>query len=205
MIRALVVPPAARPSVAALLSGLDCELEDADDQGLNGAESALDAGRDDYGLVVVPPAAAVAESPRRVLVLHDGTTSSSSAIEVADALARSRGAKVVVVHVWEPVVTDEPGSLTALRVADHGPYDWEEWRDEFVRRFCLFSDGVSATLEVVGGPKVDSILDIVHRHRADLVVASWRGDRDPRGGPTLRGVASRSPSPLLLVPRSGGN
>ncbi len=55
MIRALVVPPAARPSVAALLSGLGCELEDADDQGLAGAETALDAGsRSPSPLLLVP-------------------------------------------------------------------------------------------------------------------------------------------------------
>jgi alpha,alpha-trehalase len=145
----------------------------------------------------------VADTVRRVAVLHDGTPASTPAVEAADHIAASSGAGMVVVHASNGEAPAAPGSLPALRVADHGPYDWQEWRDEFLRRFCPVSPGVPLSLELVSGPPVVSILDAVSRQRADVVVAAWTGDPDPTRGQTLRQVMRRAPCPVLVVRVAG--
>jgi beta-phosphoglucomutase family hydrolase len=199
LMQTLVVPPTARASVLALLSGTGWELEVAGVGGATDLDGTLRLGAPGRGVVFVPPGATVAGSVRRVAVLHGGSPASSQAVEAADHIAVSTGAEVVVVHVPDAEAPSEPGSLTTMRVADHGPYDWPQWRDEFLRRLCPVSPGVSLTLELPSGPPVVAILDVVSRVGADLVVAAWKGSLDPGRAQTLRGVATRSPCPVVIL------
>jgi nucleotide-binding universal stress UspA family protein len=75
----------------------------------------------------------------------------------------------------------------------------QEWREEFMRRFCPVSPGVSVTVELVSGPAVATILDLVARERADAVVATWDGKRHGRHSPTLVGVMTGSPCPVVVA------
>ncbi len=197
--QAMVVPPAALPGVRALLSGSGWELVAAPSGDAADAEPALRLPRPGQSLVFVPSGVTLPTSLRRVAVLHDGTPACSPAMGAADQLAGSHQAHLVVVHATDVAVAGEPGTLTALRLADHGPYDWQEWRDEFLRRFCPVAPGVSVTLELTSGPPVPATLDIVSRERADLVIATWEGGLDLSPGHRLPPLMAGSPCPFLVV------
>jgi hypothetical protein len=195
----VVAPAAALPSMLALLSGVGWELRAAEVPDPYDPEAALPLCTRDQGLVLVPSGATVSRSVRRVVLLHDGTLASSPAVEVADRIAVSGKADVAVLHQADVDSPREHGSLTTLRLADHGPYDWQEWRDEFLRRFCPVSPGVSVTVELLTGAPVEAVLGAVVSERADVVVGTWNGE--PDGGPaqTLLGLMTRAPCPLLIV------
>lgn len=203
--RVVVVPSSARPNVEGLLAATGWNIasngvgEEVD------PEAALARGAEDDAFVLVPPGTTVAGTARRLLVLHDGTPVASPGVQVASRVAAAANGDVVVLHVAELAPPADPRGLPALRVADHGPYDWEEWRDEFGRRFCPSSPGVALTLEVVSGPPVDAVVDVVARERVDLVVVTWKGELGPGRAPTLRGLARRSPAPLLVLRESQGD
>ncbi|HEX2042785.1 MAG TPA: universal stress protein [Acidimicrobiales bacterium] len=198
--KTLVVPPSASASVADLLSGTGWELDAADGAEAHDVGATLALLGRGRGLVVVPSSAAVPASLRRVLVLHDGTPGSTPAVEAADHIAVRHGSGVVVVHPPDVEKLGDGDSLTMPRVADHSPYDWQEWRDEFLRRFCPVSSGVSVAVELVNGPPVEGTLDVVAEERADLVVAAWDGDLETRRAEALQALLSHSPCPVLVVP-----
>lgn len=198
--KTLVVPPAASPTVAALFSATGWELDAADGAEAHDVGATLGLIGPAHGLVVVPSSAAVPESLRRVVVLHDGTPGSAPAVEAADHIAVRHGSGVVVVHPPDVEKLGDRDSLTMPRVADHSPYDWQEWREEFVRRFCPVSSGVSVALELLNGPPVEGTLDVVATERADLVIATWDGDPGTRRARVLQALMSRSPCPLLVLP-----
>jgi hypothetical protein len=198
-VKTLVVPAAAWPSVAALFSGTDWELDAAEGADAHDPEATLARVGSGHGLVFVPSSAAVPASLRRVVVVHDGTPGSAPAVEAADHLAVREGAVLVVLHPPDVERLEDRDSLTMPRVADHSPYDWEEWRDEFVRRFCPVSSGVSLTMELVNGPPAAGTLDVVAQERADLVIATWDGDRRTGRTDALQALMSRSPCPLLVL------
>src|SRR4029450_6019138 len=66
--------------------------------------------------------------------------------------AVATGAEILVLHVPRSVPATAAASMP-FRMADHGTYDWSEWREEFMRRFCRCSPGVRIELRVGAGSK----------------------------------------------------
>jgi nucleotide-binding universal stress UspA family protein len=161
-------------------------------------ESALDAARHGKQALFLPGEAGV--RPRKIVALHDGTPSSSPAVEAAGRLAGAPGAHVKVVHVPPDIPASDPGSLAGLRMSDHGGEVWELWRREFARRFCSFPPEVSWDLGVAVGAPVESILEQARAMHADVIVATC-GPMDRERPEVLRHVAEGAPCPVLILPR----
>lgn len=200
MRRALVVPAAALRKVERLLRAGGWAAEPAPRGSGGDLAAALELGREGRAVVFVPPGARAARSLRRILVLHEGSPTAASGIGAADEAALASGAEIVVLHVPSLEPPPEEGSLPAPRLADHAHYDWHEWRQEFLRRFCGCSERVSLRLEVALGPPRETIAEQARRLRADLLVMTWKGD--PRAGraETLKAVAGSAPCPVLILP-----
>jgi nucleotide-binding universal stress UspA family protein len=163
-------------------------------------EAAMSLASRGYAVLFVPEASELPTHLRRILVVHEGTRGERAAVEAADEAAVASGAEIVILHVPSPVPSRAPASLP-YRLADHGSYDWEEWREEFLRRFGQCSDGVRVTLRV-GGGSAAAIADEIHGSGADLVVVStprgWRSD-----GRDAITAAFESDVPVLSVPAVG--
>lgn len=189
------VPPRAR----AFAEAAGWRLELAAVAGAD-ADAALAAGAGGRSVLFVPAGARTARKLRRILVLHEGSPAVTPGLEAADAAAVAAGAALVVLHVPAATTPPEPGSLPAPRFVDHDEYDWSEWRDEFVRRFCARAKTADVSFNVVTGEIVPSVLARAKRLRADLVVVTWKGDASPGHAETVRSVLGAAPCPVLIVP-----
>jgi DNA-binding transcriptional LysR family regulator len=78
-------------------------------------------------------------------------------------------------------------------MADHGTYDWSEWREEFLRRFCRCSPGVRIELRVGSGTPA-MLRDQVREERPDLVIVS---------GVRTFDAVRKAGTPVLVVPGVG--
>lgn len=195
--RVLIIPGRAAPRARRLLDSAGWTLEpgphDLD------VGSALAAAAEGRPVLFVPSGARVARRLRRILVLHEGSPSVAAGVDAADEAAVASGAEITVLHVptVEPPAT--AGSLPAPHLADHAPHDWEEWRREFLERFCGRSPGVPLRLEVATGPPVESMLGAARRFRSDLVVSTWKGELGPGRAERLKSVVLDAPSPVLIL------
>ena len=150
-------------------------------------------------LLVIPPHARVPRSLDRIVVVHEGSPLVTPAMEMADEVALVSGAEIVVLHVISAKPPKAPGSLPSPRFADSLSYAWEEWRLEFLRRFCKMSKGLSVSLEVTSGDPVEAIPLTLIRIHPSLVVATWKGKADPDRSRILRMLVSDSRCPVLVL------
>jgi nucleotide-binding universal stress UspA family protein len=161
--------------------------------------AAMAAGADGGMVLFVPPPARVPLRISRIMVPHDGTPITSRTLERADDLVAGSGAEVVALHVIEPYLPDQAGTLAAPRMLDHDGNDWSDWRDEFGRRFFLPSTGILRQLEVAVGPCSGMILRAARRLSADLLIMAWGGVLRAGRARTVRAVCSGAPCAVLLV------
>jgi hypothetical protein len=196
----LAAPPAASPIAEDIAAAMDWTYRSDGPVVGSDVGGALAMAGPARAVMIVPPDVEVSSSPHCLAVLHDGTPGASVGVHVAERAADRLGTKaVVVVHAAERELHADHGSLPALRLADHEAYDWEDWRQEFLRRFCSSPALPTLRLEVVSGPPVESILDALGRDRVDLVIATWKGDLAPDRARVLRAVAQQSPAPVLIL------
>jgi hypothetical protein len=147
----------------------------------------------------MPADAVPAESPRRIVVVHEGTRGDRTGMDAADEAALASGAEIVVLHV--PPARPSSGSGTlSYRLADHGMYDWAEWQEEFLRRFCRCSPGVRVSVRVTTAstPLGEQVRD----ERPDLVVVSTTGQIDAADSEILDAVLGGE-APVLILPSVG--
>lgn len=83
-----------------------------------------------------------------------------------------------------------------FRIADHAAYDWAEWRDEFLRRFCRCSPGVRVTLRVGSTAKLGDQLRVV---APDLVIVSGAEEGGLAAGEAFDAIVEGG-APVLIVP-----
>ena len=107
-----------------------------------------------------------------------------------------------MLHVAAAGPLSQPGSLPAPRMIDHDCYDWSDWREEFVRRFCRIS-GMLVRMELASGAPEQSILKVARQIRADLLVLAWSGVLEANRARTVRFVCAAAPCPVLLVASRG--
>ena len=194
-----VLPLRAAARLRGLVSSAGWKIEEEEMPDAPDVEGALEVAGSGRPVLFLPPGARAPRKLRRILVPHEGSPRVAGGIEAADEAAVASGAPITVLHVPAAVAPEEEGSLPAPRISDHGWYDWAEWRAEFLRRFCVFSEGVDVDLEVATGRPERSILEAIGRLRPDLVVLAWRGDAAPGRAATLREVADAASCPVLIV------
>src|SRR5690606_31588424 len=145
---------------------------------------------------------------QRILVPVDYSEDSRAALVVAVDLARSLGATLDVVHVW-----DRPSYVSDAVLVGHGTEqrplgelireNAEREMQEFLAAMHLPSDVVSTTRLVSGSPAA-ALLDELGRGKHDLVVMGTHG-RTGFAHLLLGSVAEKlvrhSPVPVLTVPR----
>jgi nucleotide-binding universal stress UspA family protein len=150
-------------------------------------------------VLFVPPGMAYPMRIERVLVPHDGTPTTSAALDSVENLTGGTQAEIVVLHVIGTELPVERGTLQAPRMVDHDGDDWHDWREEFGRRFSHRSTDFFMRLEISVGPRSEMILRAAHRLPADLVVMGWGGIVKAGRAWTLRSVCGAAPCPVLLV------
>ncbi len=206
MKRIAVVPPEATARVHSLLDAAGWKVARArgagDGDGMPAGAPGLDAALEVVRLgdpVLFVPDTTEAGKLRRILVVHEGSRGDRAAMVAADEAAVASGAQIVVLHVPPSKPSTTSASLP-FRIADHGTYDWAEWRDEFLRRCCKCSPGVQVTLHVSAGG-LTTLRNQVRDERPDLVILSGPakgGDVGDAHRVVLRGTV-----PVLLVPTVG--
>jgi nucleotide-binding universal stress UspA family protein len=204
MTRPVVVPARALRRLTPLLGAAGWTAEAAPAGSADDLAGALALGAEGRDVVFVPPRARLARALRRIVVLHEGGPAADPGVDAANEAAVASGAEIVVVHVASIEPPSEAGSLPAPRFADHGYYDWLEWRREFLRRFGRASEGTSLRLEVALGPAHDTILERARRLRASLLVVTWKGEPGAGHAETLKAVAADAPCPVLILPERTG-
>ena len=143
----------------------------------------------------------VSKSLDTLLVTTDFSPSAERGVEWAAALARERGARLVLLTVSE----------IHLRATEYG-YVSVEFDAALLRRTAqerldhrvarLKDDGVAAECRLLSGFVVETILEQAHIERADLVVIGSRGLSGVKHwvlGSTAEGLVQRSSAPVLTV------
>ena len=204
----VVVPATATDRVRPLLESLGWGAASGsppggDDQG-SAAVAAVRAGEP---ALYVPPEATPAATVRRIVVLHEGSREARASMDLADDAALASGAEIVVLYAPRSRPSTTSASLP-FRIADHGTYDWNEWRDEFLRRFCRCSPGVRVSLRVSAG-SAETLRNQLRDEAAELVIVSGPGDGGdagedlPGGAGEVLDEALESGAPVLIVPATG--
>jgi nucleotide-binding universal stress UspA family protein len=154
-------------------------------------------------VVLVPPErGATPWHLHHVLVPHDGTPSTSTALQPAAELAEHGRAELLVVHVTDiRAAPAEPGSLTTPRYVDQPQHEWPAWSSEFLNRLaCLCPLGqLHVRMFLAHGDTAVEILQLSERQSTDLIVLAWRGIWDaPRAG-TLKDILREAHCPIMVV------
>jgi hypothetical protein len=197
-----VVPARASERAAPLLRGAgwdEAPQRSGQERDADAANTAVKVVRRGDPALYMPDDAGPPERPRRILVVHEGTRGDRTGMDAADEAAVASGAEIVVLHVPPAKPPTASGSLT-YRIADHGIYDWAEWQDEFLRRFCRCSPGVRVTVRVSSaGTSLDAQ---IRDERADLVIVSTTGQLEAASGEILDAVLGGE-TPVLILPSVG--
>jgi universal stress protein A len=131
----------------------------------------------------------------------DYSDCSKRALRFGGALAEHFGARLVVLHVFDPLVA----GTAALHDVDLTGSDGRRELDSFIEESLPASLRAGRQLEkllVVGSPRRE-ILETAQSHDADLVVMGTHGFSGARKfvfGSTLQGVLRRARLPVLAVP-----
>jgi nucleotide-binding universal stress UspA family protein len=133
----------------------------------------------------------------RMLVAIDFSDCSDRALAQALRWARSRDARLYLVHVHPQSPLSNPDSATARLELDEARMRLERLREE------AESTGVVATIHVESGSPVFCLLHLIDAIHPDVVVVGRRG----RGalarmlvGSVSERILRESPVPVLLVP-----
>jgi nucleotide-binding universal stress UspA family protein len=140
-------------------------------------------------------------APKHILVPVDFSVLSAQAVDYAVELAKALGAKITLLHAYEPPAIGYPDTAgLALEVAEACRRSAETALDTEARERA--ASGLSLTHELRQGPAWIEIVEAAKERGADLIVMGTHG----RGGLShflLGSVAERvvrsSPIPVLTV------
>jgi nucleotide-binding universal stress UspA family protein len=156
-----------------------------------------------YPLVLVPPERGSAPwRLQHILVPHDGTPTTSAALQPAATLADRARAELLVVHVTGlEAAPAEPGSLTVPRYVDQPQHDWPAWSSEFLNRLgCICSLGhLRLRLVLAQGNPAMEILRLSQNHFTDLIILAWRGRWEAPRATTLKTILRNAQCPVLVI------
>jgi nucleotide-binding universal stress UspA family protein len=141
-------------------------------------------------VVLVPPErGATPWHLHHVLVPHDGTPSTSAALQPAAELAERGRAELLVVHVTDTgAAPPELGSLTTPRY-------------EFIKRLasaCPLGD-LHVRILLAHGNTAAEILRLSEKQSTDLIVLAWRGIWEAPRAATLKDILRAARCPIMVV------
>ena len=137
-----------------------------------------------------------------VLVPHDGTPTTSAALQPAAELAERAHAELLVVHITGiGAGSAEPGSLPAPRYVDQPQHEWPAWTDEFVKRLaCVCPLGhLHVRINLAHGDPAAEILRFSERQATDLIILAWRGRWEIPHAVTLKDILREARCPIMVV------
>lgn len=152
--------------------------------------------------IVRPERGAAAWALRRMVLPHDGSRRTASALGPAVSLAERAAASLLVLHVAPAPgeATPEPSRLP--QYVDQPQHEWPEWTREFLERLEIFSGvaaQVPARLFLARGEPGEEILRFAARQQADLVALAWSGGGRGGAAATAREVMARCGCPVLVL------
>jgi nucleotide-binding universal stress UspA family protein len=154
-------------------------------------------------MVLVPPErGATPWHLHHVLVPHDGTPTTSAALQPAAELAQRSGAELLVAHVTNiRAAPTEPGSLTTPRYLDQPQHEWPAWSNEFIKRLeCVCPLGhLHVRICLAHGNPAAQILRLSERQSTDLIVLAWRGRWEAPRAATLKDILREAHCPIMVV------
>jgi nucleotide-binding universal stress UspA family protein len=178
--------------------------QSADDRGEMLGHTAMKVLHDaSCPVVLVPPERGL--TPWRlhhILVPHDGTPTTSAALQPAAELAELAHAELQVVHIITVGVgSAEPGSLPAPRYIDQPQHEWPAWTNEFVKRLASVCQlGLARVrINVAQGDPAAEILRISEQQATDLIVLAWRGRWEIPHAATLKGILREAHCPIMVA------
>jgi nucleotide-binding universal stress UspA family protein len=137
-----------------------------------------------------------------VLVPHDGTPTTSAALQPAAELAERGRAELLVAHVTNiRPAPAEPGSLTTPRYLDQPQHEWPAWTSEFVKRLaCVCPLGrLHVRIFLAHGNPAAEILRLSEKQSTDLIVLAWRGRWEAPRAATLKDILREAHCPIMVV------
>jgi nucleotide-binding universal stress UspA family protein len=154
-------------------------------------------------VVLVPPEhGAIPWHLHHVLVPHDGTPSTSAALQPAAELAERGRAELLVVHVTDiRAAPAEAGSLTTPRYVDQPQHEWPAWSSEFVNRLasaCPLGH-LHVRIFLAHGNTAAEILRLSEKQSTDLIVLAWRGIWEAPRAATLKDILREAHCPVMVV------
>jgi nucleotide-binding universal stress UspA family protein len=154
-------------------------------------------------VVLVPPErGATPWHLHHVLVPHDGTPSTSAALQPAAELAERGCAELLVVHVTDiKAAPAEAGSLTTPRYVDQAQHEWPAWTREFVNRLaCICPLGqLHVRMSLAHGNTAAEILQLSKKQSTDLIVLAWKGIWEAPRAETLKDILRKAHCPIMVV------
>jgi nucleotide-binding universal stress UspA family protein len=135
---------------------------------------------------------------RRILAAVDLSSGSDAALEGAETLARAFGARLDVLHVWEP-----PDGIVPPGMVLADGFDDRPARAEMQTRVeAIAGRGVDAHALFATGGAVEEILRAADHEQADLLVMSTHGRTGLKRillGSVAESVMRRASCPVVLV------
>lgn len=154
-------------------------------------------------VVLVPPErGATPWHLHHILVPHDGTPTTSAALQPAVQLADQAGAELVVAHVTDGAgAPAELGSLTAPRYVDQPQHEWPAWTSEFAKRLaCVCSLGhLHVRILLAHGNPAAEILNLSAKLTTDLIVVAWRGRWEAPRATTFKDLLRQAHCPIMVL------
>ena len=143
-------------------------------------------------VVVVPPEP---QDPppaglHRVLVPLDGTADTARAVEQTMGWFAGSGVEIVSLHVFD--------ATTVPPFWDRPEHDHGAWTREFLARNA---PAAGIRLQVRSGWPSDRVLEVASAEGADMIALGWGRRLAPDRAAVVREVLTRTPVPLILLPR----
>ena len=120
-----------------------------------------------------------------------------SALKYAQALAGQQKAKLIFVHVIDPLVYAFPEGEPVFHVAGHSAHDELKQAEEETRALGIPIHSVVAT-----GDICERILEALRYHKADLLIIGTRGKTEAGRlalGTIARRLLAKAPCPVMTV------
>ena len=157
----------------------------------------------DCPMVLVPPERGVIPwHLHHVLVPHDGTPSTSAALQPAAEIAERGRAELLVVHVTDlQRVPAEAGSFTAPQYVDQPQHEWPAWAAEFSNRLaCICPLGhLHVRMLLAHGNIAAEVVRLSEQQSIDLIVLAWRGIWEIPRAATMKNVLREARCPIMVV------
>lgn len=111
----------------------------------------------------------------KILLAYDGSEGAGKALDMARALARSFGARIMVLVAFphHPRVSG-PSQHDAAQI-----HECRQLAEQITR--LLAEEGIEAEPDVLEGPAADAVLNAAEAHGVDLIVMGSRGHGHYKG------------------------